>query len=400
MHQLMAAGLLAPAPDSLSISYQGHRFVATLLPSGCIDYQGGMQRTTAHERTTLQQGSCLKRHLDGRLPSCAASTPRARQWTAGRRCGIEARCSQRSSPSCPRWRLQPTPRPTPRWSLPWGCPRQQPPSRPRPQASPPRGGHGRRRAASRAADAASAELQFVATDCLRDLVSWCLVDCGDSYDSTESTQRRPNAAPSMGSFESSNTLQLRSASFVAHTFSHPKQSPARCTRCAALPSHPSKRYFSHIDMATSNQGHVVRINSIVDARNEAATVSGKASFTHATALVAEIRLRDARIEALERSNQELITLRDRCVRMFTRVPGDTPRLIAVCWPSTPTKRRCPCTTSQCRQNSHAWSTSSCWRCSRNKSSPRCTPSTVRHSTTSVCLLMSLKEPQLLITYIR
>lgn len=52
-------------------------------------------------------------------------------------------------------------------------------------------------------------------------------------------------------------------------------------------------------------------NPIVDARSEAVVAASKASFGHATALVAEIRLRDARIESLERSNQELITLRDR-----------------------------------------------------------------------------------------
>lgn len=78
----------------------------------------------------------------------------------------------------------------------------------------------------------------------------------------------------------------------------------------------------------------VRMNSIVDARSEAAVApSGKASFAHATALVAEIRLRDARIESLERSNMELLTLRDRYAYLRRFVHPATPTSHpAVCWP--------------------------------------------------------------------
>lgn len=83
-----------------------------------------------------------------------------------------------------------------------------------------------------------------------------------------------------------------------------------------------------------SESTATRQNSIVDARNEVATANGRASFAHATALVAEIRLRDAKIESLERSNQELITLRDRyaCTTCAVWVIGDMVRLLAVCWP--------------------------------------------------------------------
>ncbi len=61
----------------------------------------------------------------------------------------------------------------------------------------------------------------------------------------------------------------------------------------------------------SHRPNMTNIPSIQYASTEAASANASTTLVHASKLITELRLREDKIEALERRNQELITLRDR-----------------------------------------------------------------------------------------